>query len=64
MVDEQKPIATVTDIPEKPVDKAPDDVIQKLKALDVAVNPVSQSSNYLQVNFVAVDSVTHSIYNR
>jgi mono/diheme cytochrome c family protein len=55
---EQKSIATTTDIPEKTVDKAPDDVIQKLKALDVAVNTVSQSSNYLQVNFVAVDSVT------
>ena len=55
---EQNPGATATDIPEKPVDKAPDDVIQKLRALDVAVNTVSQSSNYLQVNFVAVDTVT------
>ncbi len=55
---EQKSIATITDIPEKPVEKAPDEVIQKLKALDVAVNTISQSSNYLQVNFVAIDSVS------
>ena len=55
---EEKTVVTATDIPEKPVDKAPDDIIQKLKALDVAVNTVSQSSNYLQINFVAVDSVT------
>lgn len=54
----QKAITTTKDIPEGPVEKAPDDIIQKLRGLDVAVTPVSQNSNYLQVNFVAVDSVT------
>jgi uncharacterized membrane protein len=54
----KKVVAAPADIPENAVDKAPAAVMQKLKALDVAVSPVSQSSNYLQVNFVAVDSVT------
>lgn len=49
---------TASDIPEEKIDKAPDDVIKKLKELNVSVNNVSQGSNYLSINFVAVDSVT------
>lgn len=48
----------VSDIPGENVEKAPVDIIRKLQGLNVAVNPVAQTSNYLSVNFVAVDSVT------
>jgi uncharacterized membrane protein/mono/diheme cytochrome c family protein len=48
----------VSDIPATPVEKAPDSIIQKLKMLDVAVNKVAANSNYVTVNFVAVDSIT------
>ncbi|MFT3682222.1 MAG: hypothetical protein QM791_18250 [Ferruginibacter sp.] len=44
-------------IPQEKIDKAPDSIIKKLRGLNVAVNPVSQGSNYLSVNFIAVDSV-------
>lgn len=55
----QKPVATaIADIPQQEINKAPDSIIQKLKQLDVAVSPVSQSSNYLTVNFASIDSVT------
>lgn len=49
---------SMSDVPEEKVDKAPEEAIMKLRGLNVAVNPVSQNSNYLSVNFVAVDSVT------
>jgi uncharacterized membrane protein/mono/diheme cytochrome c family protein len=45
-------------VPEKMVEKAPDSVLQKLRLMDVAVNPVAQNSNYLIINFIAVDSIT------
>jgi uncharacterized membrane protein/mono/diheme cytochrome c family protein len=45
-------------VPDEKVDKAPDEAIMKLRDLNVAVNPVSQNSNYLTISFVAVDSVT------
>jgi len=48
----------ISDVPEEKVDKAPDDVIMKLRDLNVAINPVSQNNHYLMVSFVAVDSVT------
>lgn len=51
-------LLSVTDVPEEKTGKAPDEVIKKLKSLNVAVNNVSQGSNYLAVNFVTVDSVT------
>ncbi|HMO62472.1 MAG TPA: hypothetical protein PKC39_03495 [Ferruginibacter sp.] len=50
--------AMVNVVPEKKIDPAPEDVIKKLRELNVAVNPVAQNTNYLLVNFVAVDSVT------
>jgi uncharacterized membrane protein len=48
----------LSDIPEKPVEKATDSIIQKLKARGVAVIPVAVNSNYLAANFIAVDSIT------
>jgi uncharacterized membrane protein/mono/diheme cytochrome c family protein len=41
------------DIPAKPVAKAADSAIQKLKALGVVVVPVAQNSNYVSANFIA-----------
>lgn len=49
---------TAQDVPEEKIEQAPGDIIKKLRDMNVAVNPVSQSSHYLQVNFVAVDSLT------
>lgn len=49
---------SISDVPDEKVNKAPDEAIMKLRDLNVAVNPVSQNSNYLMVSFVAVDSVT------
>ncbi len=49
---------SLSDILATTVDKVPDSIIQKFKLLDVAVNPVAANSNYLTVNFVAVDSIT------
>ncbi len=42
----------ITDIPFKPVDKAADTAIQKIKALGVMVIPVAENSNYLSANFI------------
>jgi uncharacterized membrane protein/mono/diheme cytochrome c family protein len=47
-----------SDVPEEKIGKAPDSIVNELRKLNVAVNNVSQGSNYLSVNFVAVDSVT------
>jgi uncharacterized membrane protein len=49
-----------SDIPQEKIDKAPDGAIKKLREHNVSVNTVSQGSNYLSVNFVAVDSVTQT----
>jgi uncharacterized membrane protein len=49
----------VTDMfPLGTVEKAPKDVIEKLKAMDVAVTPVVAGSNYLSLNFAAIDLLT------
>lgn len=53
--------SVILDIPNEKVEKASDDIINKLKQLNVSVNQVSQNSNYLTVNFVAVDSVTEKL---
>lgn len=45
------------DVPATDVSKANEDIIQQLKQRGVAIVPVSQSSNYLSANFVAVDSL-------
>ena len=44
----------VPDIPAKPVVKANDDAIKKLKDLGAVIDPVAQNTNYLSANFVTV----------
>ena len=44
----------VPDIPSKPVTKANEDAIKKLKDMGVVVEPVAQNTNYLSANFVTV----------
>jgi uncharacterized membrane protein/mono/diheme cytochrome c family protein len=51
---------TLSDVPEKLIDKADPALIQKLKERGVAIFPVAQNSNYLSANFVAVDSITEN----
>jgi uncharacterized membrane protein/mono/diheme cytochrome c family protein len=48
---------SLRDVPEKEVGKADDKIIARLRERGVAVLPVAANSNYLSVNFVAVDSV-------
>ena len=50
----------LSDIPEKPVEKADDEVIKKLKERGVAITPVAQNSNYLSASFISVDSITEN----
>ena len=50
----------LSDIPEKPVEKANDEVIKKLKERGVAITPVAQNSNYLSASFISVDSITEN----
>jgi len=51
-VQEKKVI--VPDIPSKPVAKASEEAIKKLKDIGVVVIPVAQNTNYLSANFVTV----------
>jgi hypothetical protein len=44
----------VPDIPAKPVVKANDGAIKKLKDLGAVIDPVAQNTNYLSANFVTV----------
>lgn len=44
----------VPDIPGKPVVKANDEAIKKLKDIGAVVEPVAQNTNYLSANFVTV----------
>jgi hypothetical protein len=48
----------LSDIPDQAIEKADDKVIQKLKARGIAVSTVSQNSNYLSINFIAVDAIS------
>lgn len=48
----------IPDVPATEVAKANEDALQKLRERGVAIVPVSQNSNYLSANFVAVDSLT------
>jgi mono/diheme cytochrome c family protein/uncharacterized membrane protein len=48
----------ISDIPEKEVEQADTKVVQELLARGVAVIPVALNSNYLSVNFVALDTIT------
>lgn len=55
---EQKKKNIVPDIPAKPVVKASDEAIKKLKDLGAVIEPVAQNTNYLSANFVAVANVS------
>lgn len=57
---EIKEEAIASELPVKPVEPADDKIIQKLKERGVAVSTVAAGSNYLAVNFIAVDSVKQS----
>ncbi|MBN8789095.1 MAG: hypothetical protein J0I84_18600 [Terrimonas sp.] len=46
-------VASKPDIPDAPVAKAPDDIINKLKEAGATVVTVSKESNYLSVNFLS-----------
>ncbi len=54
----KKLMPTESEIPEKPIEKAPDSVIKKLMEMDVAVSKVAQNSNYLTVSFITITKVT------
>src|SRR5205085_8138423 len=54
---EQKKKVIIPDIPSKPVAKANDEAIKKLKEIGVVVEPVAQNTNYLSANFVIVNNV-------
>lgn len=54
----QKDFTILSDVPEKPTAPAPESILNELRNLDVAVSVVAKNSNYLSVNFIAVDSVT------
>jgi uncharacterized membrane protein/mono/diheme cytochrome c family protein len=51
----------LTDVPDTPVEKGDEKVINKLRKEGVVIIPVSQSSNYLLANFVTAGSTTDSI---
>ena len=48
----------IPDLPQTPVDRTDEKVIQKLKDSGIIVLPVARNSNYLKANFVTVDTVT------
>lgn len=54
---------TPDEIPLEPVKPADEKAIESLKKKGVVVLPVSQNSNYLMANFVAVDSILDSDLN-
>lgn len=56
----EKAEVSQTNLPEKPVEKAPDSLLKSLAETDVSVSTVGQNSNYLSVNFAAIDSITET----
>jgi uncharacterized membrane protein/mono/diheme cytochrome c family protein len=52
---------TVPDIPGKPVAKADEAAIKKLKDIGAVVIPVAQNTNYLSVNFVTATNFSDSV---
>ena len=52
-----------SDIPDQAIEKADDNAIQKLKARGISVSAVSQNSNYLSINFIAVDAISEKDLN-
>lgn len=57
--EKNSPAIQNTDLPEGYVEKAPDAVLKQLAALNISVSPVAQGSNFLQVSFVAADTITN-----
>lgn len=55
---EIRELAKQADIPDQAVEKAGELAIQQLKARGIAVSPVTQKSNYLSANYVAVDAIS------
>ena len=53
-------VTQLSDIPATIVEKANEAAIQKLKDRGVTVTPFALNSNYLEANFVTVDSVTEN----
>jgi uncharacterized membrane protein/mono/diheme cytochrome c family protein len=53
-------VKAAADVPETPASKADAAAIKKLQDLGVVVLPVAQNSNYLLVNFVIADSISHN----
>jgi uncharacterized membrane protein/mono/diheme cytochrome c family protein len=51
----------VMPVPDAPVDKADEKVIDKLRQAGVVIIPVGKNSNYLLVNFVSAESATDSV---
>jgi hypothetical protein len=47
---------SIPDIPAKPVVKASDEAVKKLKDIGAVVEPVAQNTNYISANFVTVTS--------
>ena len=47
---------SLVDIPEKSVSKASESAVQKLRERGITVVPVAQNSNYLLVNYVAIEA--------
>jgi uncharacterized membrane protein/mono/diheme cytochrome c family protein len=56
--EEKAEVALISDIPKETVVQADAKVVQELLARGVALIPVALNSNYLSVNFVALDSIT------
>ena len=56
--EEKTEAAFISDIPEKTVGQADAKIVQELLVRGIAVIPVALNSNYLSVNFVALDSIT------
>lgn len=51
-------VASKPDVPADPVAAAPQEAINKLKAIGATVIPVATGSNYLSVNFISANAVT------
>lgn len=51
----------ISAIPIKPVEKAKDSVLLKLKATGIIIVPVAQNSNYLSANFITTENIHKQI---
>ena len=51
-------VAAISYFPEQTVGKTPEAAVQQIRDRGVAIVPISQNSNYLSANFVAIESFT------